>query len=327
MEPMLKSARWLFMGLGVMLCIGAAPAEAQRLADRPITLIVPFTAGTGPDSLARILGEELRQRWDQPVVVDNRAGASGNIGTQQAARAAPDGHTLLVTVNTFVMNASLFKSIPYDPQKSFEPIAEIATGAMALVVHSSLEAKSVKEFVALAKGKPGVIDYASPGRGTPHHLGMEMFKQTAGIDLKHVPYTGSAGAVKDIVGGHVKTGFLPIHVALPLVQEGHIRLLAIGSEQRSPLAPNVPTLVEEGVAGFDVDLWYGVLAPAGTPTDIIDRYNKVINDILGSPKVRESLEKQGLVARGGPPARLAELIARDQPRWAKVVKEAGITAE
>jgi tripartite-type tricarboxylate transporter receptor subunit TctC len=185
----------------------------------------------------------------------------------------------------------------------------------------------VKEFVALAKGKPGVIDYASPGRGTPHHLGMEMFKQTAGIDLKHVPYTGSAGAVKDIVGGHVKTGFLPIHVALPLVQEGHIRLLAIGSEQRSPLAPNVPTLVEEGVAGFDVDLWYGVLAPAGTPTDIIDRYNQVINDILGSPKVRESLEKQGLVARGGPPARLAELIARDQPRWAKVAKEAGITAE
>jgi tripartite-type tricarboxylate transporter receptor subunit TctC len=321
------SAKWLRLGLAAAVLGLAAPGQAQRLSDRPISLIVPFTAGTGPDALARVLGEELRQRWDQPVVVENKPGASGNIGTAQAARATPDGHTLMVSVNTFVMNPSLFKSIPYDPQKSFEPIAEIATGAMGLVVHSSVEAKTVKEFVALAKAKPGVLDYASPGRGTPHHLAMELFKQTAGIDVKHVPYTGSAGAVKDIVGGHVKTGFLPIHVALPLVADKHIRLIAIGSEQRSPLAPDVPTLAEEGVAGFDVDLWYGVMAPAGTPKEIVERYNKVINEILATPRVKDVLEKQGLVATGGPPSRLAELIARDQPRWAKVVKEAGITAE
>ena len=307
------------------LTLGAA--QAQRLSDRNIFLTVPFTAGTGPDLLARILGEELRQRWGQAVVVDNKPGASGNIGTQVAARAAPDGHTLLMTVNTLVMNASLFKSVPYDPQKSFVPIAEIATGALALVVHPSLGVNSVEEFVAAAKARPGEINYASPGRGTPQHLAMELFKLTMKADIKHIPYPGSAGAVKDLVGGHVPAMFLPVHTALPLEQDKQIRILAVGSEKRAPQAPDVPTLAEQGVAGFDVDLWYGILAPAGTPQPIIDRYNVVMNEILAQPNVRAALEKQGLIPRGGPPERLAELIARDTPRWATVVREAGITPE
>jgi tripartite-type tricarboxylate transporter receptor subunit TctC len=296
-------------------------------SQQTIRLNVPFSAGTGPDLLARILGEELRQRWNQPVIVENKPGASGNIGTQAAARAAPDGQTLLVTVNTFVMNASLYRSIPYDPETSFVPIAEIATGVLALVVHPSLNVSNFAELIALARSKPGDINYASPGRGTPQHLAMELLKLTAQINLTHVPYAGSAGAVKDLAGGHVSAMFLPIHTALPLAEAGQIRILAVGSQARAPQATQVPTLAELGVTDFDVDLWYAVLAPAGTPKDIVDRYNAVLNEILAQPNVRAVLDRQGLIARGGPPERLAELIARDRPRWAKVVKEADIASD
>jgi tripartite-type tricarboxylate transporter receptor subunit TctC len=300
---------------------------AQGQSQQVIRFNVPFTAGTGPDLLARILAEELRQRWNQPVIVENKPGASGNIGMDAAARAAPDGQTLLMTPNTFVMNPSLFKSIPYDPEKSFAPIVEIATGVLALVVNPSLNVNTLAELIALARSKPGEINYASPGRGTPQHLAMELLKLTAKIDLTHIPYAGSAGAVKDIAGGHVSAMFLPVHTALPLAESGQIRILAVGSKARAPQAPQVPTLAELGVADFDVDLWYAVLAPAGTPKEIVDRYNAVFNEILAQPGVRSVLDKQGLIARGGPPERLAELIAKDRPRWAKVVKDAGITSE
>lgn len=323
--------RWLLRSGGAVAAASLAAtmgrAGAQGLSDRTIVLAVPFTPGTGPDTLARILGEELRQSWNQPVIVENKAGASGNIGTQAAARAPADGHTLLVTVNTFVMNASLYRSIPYDPEKSFVPVVEVATGALALVVHPSLNVASVPELLAAARAKPGEINYASPGRGTPQHLAMELFKLLAKIDLKHVPYSGSAGAVKDIAGGHVSAMFLPVHTALPLAESGQIRILAVGSERRTPQAPDVPTLAELGIAGFDVDLWYGILAPAGTPKTVVDRFNSAFNEILARPRVRDALAKQGLVARGGSPEQLAALIAKDRPRWARVVKDAEITAE
>ena len=315
--------------LGI-LAMAFAPMRqglAQGQSQQTIRLNVPFSPGTGPDLLARILGEELRQRWNQPVIVENKPGASGNIGTQAAARSTPDGQTLLVTVNTFVMNASLYRSIPYDPEKSFEPIAEIATGILALVVHPSLNVTTFAELIALARSKPGEINYASPGRGTPQHLAMELLKLTAQINLTHIPYPGSAGAVKDLAGGHVSAMFLPIHTALPLAETGQIRILAVGSQARAQQAAHVPTLAELGVTDFNVDLWYGVLAPAGTPKAIVDRYNAVFNEILAQPGVREVLEKQGLIARGGPPERLAGLIAKDRLRWAKVVKDAEITSE
>lgn len=324
-----RRGRWRRGLAALVLAAVLAPAAslAQGISDRTITLNVPFTAGTGPDSLARLLGEELRQRWNQPVIVENRAGASGNIGTQATARATPDGHTLLVTVNTFVMNASLFASVPYDPERSFVPIAEVATGTLALVVHPSLGAADLPQLLVAARARPGEINYASPGRGTPQHLAMELFKLTAKVDLKHIPYTGSAGAVKDLLGGHVSAMFLPIHTALPLAEAGQLRILAVGSEGRTPQAPDVPTLAELGLSGFDVDLWYGMLAPAGTPKAVVDRYNAAINEILAKPSVRAALDRQGLVAKGGPPEALAALIARDRPRWAKVVKDAAITAD
>src|SRR3954471_19330261 len=263
------------MMLGMLAAAFAPIGQSLAQSQQTIRLDVPFTAGTGPDLLARILGEELRQRWNQPVIVENKPGACGNIGTQAAARAAPDGQTLLVTVNPFVMNASLYRSIPYDPETSFVPIAEIATGVLALVVHPSLNVSTFAELITLARSKPGEINYASPGPGTPQHLAMELLKLTAQINLTHIPYAGSAGAVKDLAGGHVSAMFLPIHTALPLVEAGQIRILAVGCQTRAPQAAQVPTLAELGVAGFDVDLWYAVLAPAGTPKDIVARYNAV----------------------------------------------------
>jgi tripartite-type tricarboxylate transporter receptor subunit TctC len=308
--------------------LAATAARAQRLSERAIVIVVPFTPGTGIDILARLVGEELQRRWGQTVVVENKPGASGNIGTQQVARAEADGHTLLMTANTFVTNASLFRSLPYDPQTSFAPIIEVATGSLVLAVHPSFAAAaSVRSLVEDAKARPDQINYSSPGRGTPQHLAMELFKQTAGISLRHVPYSGSAGAVRDLVGGHVQAMFLPLHTALPLAADKQIRLLAVGGATRSPLAPDVPTLVEQGVSGFDVDLWYGLLARAGTPAELVTRYNEAIDAILAQDAVRIALGKQGLQARGGPPGRLADLIAKDQPRWSKVVKEAGIVPE
>jgi tripartite-type tricarboxylate transporter receptor subunit TctC len=315
--------------LGI-LAAAVAPVISGRAygqSQQPIRLNVPFSPGTGPDLLARILSEELRQRWNHPVIVENKPGASGNIGTQAAARTAPDGQNLLMTVNTFVMNASLYPTVPYDPEKDFVPIAEIATGALALVVHPSLGVSTLAELIAPARSKPGEINYASPGRGTPQHLAMELFKLTTQINLTHIPYSGSAGAIKDLAGGHVSAMFLPVHTALPLAETGQIRILAVGSQKRTPQAANVPTLAELGVTDFDVDLWYGVLAPVNTPKEIVDRYNAVFNEILAEPNVRALLAKQGLIAQGGPPQRLADLIAKDRPRWAKVVKDAQITAE
>jgi tripartite-type tricarboxylate transporter receptor subunit TctC len=320
-------SRRTMLGILAMAFAPMRQSLAQGQSQQTIRFNVPFTAGTGPDLLARILSEELRQRWNQPVIVENKPGASGNIGTQAAARAAPDGQTLLMTVNTFVMNASLYRSIPYDPEKSFVPIAEIATGVLALVVHPSINVNTFSELIAVARSKPGEINYASPGRGTPQHLAMELLKLTAQVNLTHVPYAGSAGAVKDLAGGHVSAMFLPIHTALPLVEGGQIRILAVGSQARAHQAPHVPTLAELGVSDFDVDLWYGVLAPAETPKAIVDRYNTVFNEILAQPNVRAVLDKQGLIAQGGPPERLAELIAKDRMRWAKVVKDAEITSE
>ena len=324
MKSILRAA---VLAVCAMAAFASAPALGQRLSERPIFIVVPFTPGSGPDVLARIVGEELRKRWNQPVVIDNKPGASGNLGAGAAARATPDGHTLVLSVNTFLMNAALYKTLPYDPVKSFDPIVEIATGSLVLAVHPSTPVTTTRELIDFAKANPGRLNYASPSRGTPQHLAMELFKLTAGVDLTHVPYTGSAGAVKDLAGGHVNAMFIPVHTVLPLAADNQVRLLALGSEQRSSLAPHVPTLSEQGLSGFEVDLWYALSAPAGTPKDIIDRYNSVVNEILAAPDVKEQLAKQGLVPVGGTPQRLADLIAKDLPRWAKVVHEAGITPE
>jgi tripartite-type tricarboxylate transporter receptor subunit TctC len=314
---------WLLVAFTLAL---PSPAPGQT-PGRTITIVVPFTPGTGPDILARTIGEEIQRRWNQPVVVDNKPGASGNIGTQIVARAAPDGHTLLMTSNPFTANISLFKDVPYDPIKSFTPIVAPGYGVLALAVHPSLPVKTTQEFIAYAKGHPGTIDYGSPGIGTPHHLAMELFKLSTGTDVRHIPYRGSAGAVTDIIGGHVKSGFLAVHLALPLVQNNQVRLLGVASRERSKVTPDLVTLESQGIAGFEVNLWYGLLAPAGTSRDVVMRYNAVVNEILRQPQTVEALGKQGLTLAGGTPEQFAQFIAADAAKWQKVVKEAGITAQ
>jgi len=314
--------------LAVALCVGLATGAVHAqdpYPNRPVRIVVPFTPGTGIDILARTLGQRLGEEWKQPVVVENRAGASGNIGTEAVAKSPPDGYTLLMTASSLVLNRSLFKTIPYDPIKDFAAVAPLAIGRLALVTHPSVNAKTVKDFIALAKASPGKLNYASPGNGTPHHVAMELFKAKTGIDVVHVPYKGSAQAVQDLVGGQVNVMFLPVHVALPQVDGGKLVMLAAGGTERSSAARNVPSLAEAaGVRDVDTDIWYGLFAPAGTPPAIVDKLAADVNRVLKMPDVVDVLAKQGLQATGGTPAGLAELTKSDLERWAIVVREAKI---
>jgi len=292
---------------------------------RTIRLIVPFTPGTGADILARTLGQKIGEDWKASVIVENRPGASGNIGTEAVAKAAPDGYTLLITANTIVLNRTLFKTIPYDPVKDFAPIAPLAVGRLALVTHPSLPVKSVSEFIAYAKANPGKVFYGSPGNGTPHHLAMEVFKSATGINVVHVPYKGTAGAVQDLLGGQINVMFLPVHVALAQVEAGKLTMLAAGGTQRATATPNVPSLAEAaGVRDVDTDIWYALYAPAETPRDIVAKLNAEVNGWLKDPATIDTLTKQGLQPTGGSPEDLATLTRSDLERWAKAIREAKI---
>jgi tripartite-type tricarboxylate transporter receptor subunit TctC len=311
---------WLFT-------VTTAAAQAAAYPNRPIRVIVPYTPGTGIDILARLVGQKLSDRLKVAVVVDNRPGASGNIGTEAAGKAAPDGYTLLMTASTHVTNAALQASVPYDPVKGFTPIGPTAIGNLALVVHPSVPAASVKELVALAKKEPGKLNYASPGSGTPHHLAMELFKLHFGVDLLHVPYKGTAGAVTDLLGGQVQVMFLPVHVALPQVQSGKLRMLAAGGAHRSPVTPNVPSLADEGVTDIDVDIWYALLAPPALAPEQVALLNTEVNAILRDPEVRDNLVKQGLNPLPGAPEDLVRMIDTDLERWTRIIRAAKIKAD
>ena len=305
------------------LSAGGAAAQIAG-GDRNITFVVPFSAGSGPDTIARLVAQNLQQRWKQTIVVDNRVGASGNIGTSAVARAEPDGLTMLVTANTLVMNVSLFKNVPYDPVKSFAPVAGLVYSVFACAVHKSLGVTSIAELVALAKKKPGEINFGSPGPGSPHHIGLELFRQKTGADIRHVPYRQLASAMQDLAGGHIGGMFMPALQAKSLAASGAVLMLAVSGDNRTSMAPDVPTLAESGAPGVDIDNWWSILAPAGTPADIVQRYNSAINDMLNDPGVRTKLEAQALQIIGGPPERLRQMIATDVVRWAGVIEAAGV---
>lgn len=318
------------LALGAALA-GAAPAArawAQGLSARPVAVIVPYSPGTPPDIVARIMTEALQRRWSQPFVVDNRPGASGNIGTEAATRTAPDGHALLVTACTIATNASLFRKLPYDPVASLAQIALLASIDFALVAHPSAGA-TVAEFLDRARRSPGRLNSACPGVGTPHHLAMELFKQRSGIDVAHVPYRGAAGAVSDILAGNVAAMFIPANSAVELAKDGRARILAVAAESRPPHAPDAPTMAEAGVAGVVVRDWYALFAPAGTgtPAEVVRRYNEAVNAALAAPEVAGALAGQGMTVIGGPPERLRDRLAANLGAWAKVIREAGITAD
>ena len=319
------------IGLGLLvapLWLGSPPASAQTYPARRITLVVPYTPGSGFDIVARTVGQKLSERWGQPVVVDNKPGASGTIGTEAVANAAPDGYTLLVSGGPHTVYPSLMKSLRFDPVTSFTPIGVTAAGVVALVVNpEALPVKSVAELIAAIKVKPGVYNFSSPGVGTLQHLGMELFTQQLGLDVQHVPYRGAATALTDLITGQVQFTYLPVNSALPQVQAGKLRMLAVASSKRTPLAPDVPSLSELGYPSLDFDLWFGFLGPANLPPAIVRKWDDELASINALTDVKEALLKQGLAPMALDAAATAALIKRDIARWRGVVEKAGIKQE
>jgi len=314
---------WILLLAG----ISAAASGQDVYPNRAVHITVPFTPGTGADILARVLGPRLAERWKSAVVVENRVGATGNIGTEYVAKAAPDGYTLLFTATSFGTNPALVRTLPFDPVKSFAPVILAATSSVAVIVNPQVPAKSLREFIALARGSPGKLHYSSPGNGGPQHLAMELLKLEAGIDLVHVPYKGAGGAITDLVGGHVQAMISALQTVAPHVQSGKLRMLAVMSGELSPAFPEVPTAKEQGLPELEVETWYGLFAPAGTPMEVVNRLNRDINSLLTDPQIKDLLAKQGMAAAGGAPERFGALVKQELARWKRVVKAAGIKAD
>src|SRR2546430_3243964 len=312
--------------LAGLFLVCAASAAAPDYPSRPIHIIVPYTPGTGADILSRVLGPKVAERWKAAVVTDNRPGATGNIGATEAAKSAPDRYTLLLTATSFTTNPAL-KPAPFDPVKDFAPIALLATGALGVYINPQVQAKNMREFVALVKSQPGKLYYSSPGNGGPQHLAMELLKLETGMDIVHVPYKGAAGAISDLIGGHVQAMISALQTVSPHVQSGRLRMLAVMSARRSDAFPDVPTLKEAGLPDLEVETWYAIFAPAGTPTAIVARVNREMNELLKEADVKDVIAKQGLVPEGGAPEALGERVKRELASWTRVVKAAGIKAD
>ena len=306
---------------------GHVLAQEPAFPTRTVQIVVPFTPGTGADILARLLGPRLAERWKVAVITDNRPGATGNIGTEFVAKAAPDGHTILFTATAFGMTPTLYRKLPFDPVKSFSPVAQIAASSLGLVVHPQMPVKSVRDLVQLAQRRPGQILYASPGNGGPQHLTMELLKLETRIDMVHVPYKGLAGAMTDVMAGHVQAMISSLQSAHPYVRGGRMRMVGVMSAERSPAFPDVATFREQGLPSMEVYTWYGAFAPAGTPATVIARLNGAIIALLQQPDVREQLATQGMNPSGGPPERFGELVRSELARWDRVVKAANIRAD
>jgi tripartite-type tricarboxylate transporter receptor subunit TctC len=302
----------------------ATTALAQSYPNRPIRLVVPFPAGGGVDTMARIVGTKLSERIGQPVLVEHRPGAGGTLGADAVAKAAPDGHTVLITVNGLSISAALYKTLPFDPLKAFEPIIQVAANPFVLVGSPKMQAATIQEVIALAKAKPGTMNYGSSGLGAPLHLLTEQFKHSAGLDIAHIPYRGDAPMFTALLAGDVQIGFMPAGTGVPQVKQGQVKGLAVTGQKRSPALPEVPTFLEAGVKGLEADSWYGLFAPAGTPRDIVMRLNREMIEVLKSPDVVERLRSAGNEPVGGTPEQLDSVYRADIDRFAKVIADAKI---
>jgi tripartite-type tricarboxylate transporter receptor subunit TctC len=309
---------------GIALAPVAPPAGAQAWPAKPIKWVVPFAPGGTTDILARTVGEKLALALGQPVVIENKPGAGGGVGAEFVARAAPDGYTIMGgTISTHAINASLYKNLPYDPVKDFVPIVLLARVPNMLVVNPDVPAKNVGELIVLLKASPGKYTFASSGNGTSQHLSGELFKSMSGTDMQHIPYKGSPPALQDVMGGQVTMTFDNITTAWTLAKSGKLRALAVTTASRSSIAPDVPTLAESGLPGFEVGSWQGVFAPAGTPPAIVRRLNAEIVRILGLPDVKEKLSGLGAELVGNTPEEFAVLVKAEVVKWADVVKKSG----
>jgi tripartite-type tricarboxylate transporter receptor subunit TctC len=309
-----------------MLCF-AAPVLAQSYPSKPIRIVVPYPPGGFNDTLGRTLAAKFSEAWGQPAVVENKPGANTVIGVDYVAKSAPDGYTLLVVAFPFAVTPSLLKNMPYDTVKDFAPVILAAQSPNLLVVHPSLPVKTVGELIAAAKAKPGTLSYASTGNGSSNHISMELFKSLAGVQILHIPYKGSGPAVSDLLGGQVQLMFDNTPNVLPHVKAGKLRALGSSGPTRSPMTPDVPTVAEAGVAGYDVMVWFGLVAPAGTPREVVDKLNAEVRKILAMPDVRERFLAQGVEPLGSTPEQFGEHIKEQMAKWGKVVRDAGVKAE
>jgi tripartite-type tricarboxylate transporter receptor subunit TctC len=316
--PLARTACVLAIALVVTL-----PAAAQDYPKRPIELVVPFVAGGTTDNIARLMAQRVSESWGQTVVVNNRAGGGSTIGTNAVAKAPPDGHTLLVTTIGFAINAGLQK-LPYDPIGDFTPITELASLPLVLVVHASVPATNLQEFIALAKSKAGGWDYASSGTGTSPHLAAEMFKSMAGIELVHVPFKGNAEAMNSLMGGHVKIYFALVPAVLQHIKTGALRAIAVTTEERLPYLRDVPTIAELGFPGYEISSWQGVFAPAGTPKDVVAKINGELVRMLNVPEIHRRISQEGADPVGSTPDAFATRVKNEITKWTKVIKTSGI---
>ena len=308
-------------------CAFSVAAFAQSYPSKPIRIVVPYPPGGFNDTLGRTLAAKFTEAWGQPAVVENKPGGNTLIGNDFAAKSAPDGHTLLVVAFPFSVVPSLFKAMPYDTVRDFAPVILAATSPNLLVVHPSLPVNTVGELIAAAKAKPGSLSYASTGNGSSNHISMELFKSLAGVNIVHIPYKGSGPAVSDLLGGQVHLMFDNTPNVLPHVKAGKLRALGSSGTKRSALTPDVPTVAEAGVAGYEVTVWFGLVAPAGTPREVIQKLNAEVTRILAMPDVRERFLAQGVEPQGSTPEQFGEHIRAQMAKWKKVVEDAGVKAE
>ena len=321
----------LAIPLAITLAFGAlasAPALAQSFPSRPVNLVVPFPPGGGTDTGARILAEQLSKRWGQPVVVENKGGAAGQIGADSVAKAKPDGYTLLLgNIGTQAINPSLYAKLPYDADKAFAPVSLVAELPLAMMVNPALPAKTASEFIALAKSKPGQLSYSSSGSGSAPHLAAEIFKDQTGTFVLHVPYRGGGPAIADLLAGHVQLSFMTVLEASGHIKGGKLRALAVTGDKRVQALPDVPTLAEGVVPGFNAISWIGLLAPAGTPPDVVDKIAADVRAVLADDAVKARITALGGVPRATTPQEFGKLIADDKARYAQIIRSRKITVE
>jgi tripartite-type tricarboxylate transporter receptor subunit TctC len=307
---------------------GTHPAAAQDFPTRPITLIVPYTPGGGNDAMARVVADKMSVALRQQIVIENRGGAGGSIATRQVARATPDGYTLgLGGTGTLAIDPTLYPNVGYDPRKDFAPVGLIATSALIVLVNPSVPAKTLEEFIALAKAQPGKINFASAGSGSGIHLGTELLAYMAGIKMTHIPYKGSAPALTDLIGGHVALYFSSLPPAVGLVREGKMRALAVTGPTRAKVFPDIPTVAQAGLPGFEAVLHYGIVAPAGTPRPVIDKLNAAMRTALASPDVQARIDTDGAEVFASTPEQYAADIDREETKWSDIVRRSGAKAE
>jgi tripartite-type tricarboxylate transporter receptor subunit TctC len=313
--------------LAALFAFHAAPARGQY-PSRLVRFIVPIDPGTGPDLLSRTIGQRLSEKWGVSVVTENRPGAGASIGTEHVAKSTGDGHTILVTASTLVMYRSLRPSAPYDPIKDFAPVVPLAIGQLALATHPSLGVSSIGELVTAAKANPGSINYGSPGNGSPQHFAMELFKQAMGIDLTHIPYRSTGGALQDFLSGQTKVMFVSVSVAMPHIAPKRLNMLSSGGVRRAAATPDIPSLAEaSGIRDIDTDIWFGMFAPSATPAPIVAKLNADVNGVLQMQDIKEIFSRQGLVVTGGKSDDLASVTRGDLEKWTRVVREAKIRAD